>query len=140
MNNKDKLINLIEEMQKYNFIFSKEFLKDIMKSVTSNIDTFIVRFKYDMIAQKYEDFNRFENIKLNKKQEVRLKNFILYRYEYRKEGNLRVLFVAKMNDKVYILNAFNENAGKHLSKDSYKSNIERAIRIFEKIKEDENNV
>ncbi len=137
MSNLDKLYLFFQTMQKYNFEFSEDIVKDLNKLVKSDMDSFLIQVTKDFLTFDYDNLNRFEKINLIAKQKEEIRGMQLYRYEYRKEGNLRILFVMKVKKKSYFLCAFNENGGKHKSKDSYKINIERAISIFKKIRSDE---
>ena len=57
----------------------------------------------------------------------------MYRYEYRKNSNLRCIYMINnennMNE-IVLLCAFNEDGDKRKGRNSYKDNIERAIRIY----------
>lgn len=59
----------------------------------------------------------------------------MLRYEYRYSSNLKCIFIVKKvnNNEVILLCAFNEDGDKQKGNDSYKTNIKRAIRIFERI-------
>ena len=131
MSNIDKFYMAFEDMTRFGFRFSKQFIKDISKIVTTGIDDFLIQFRKDFIIDKLSEYNRFEELKLNAKQSKLLGGYSLYRYEYRKSSNLRIIFTIIFNNNYYYaLCAFNENGGKKKSKDSYKKNIERAINIL----------
>ena len=129
--------NLIIEMLKLlsinNIYSSTEFEKDLVKLVNSNVKKFIKIFSRDLRRRNFEDFNRFELLNLDKKQHNKLEGNSLYRYEYRNTSNLRCIYtiINENNiDKIILLCAFNEDGDKKKGKNSYKDNIERAIRIY----------
>ncbi len=129
----DKLNELIIRLSKNGILMSDAFNKDLHKLVTSNVDDFIENF-YKYITRTNFDYNKFECLGLTAKQRKQLSGYHLYRYEYRKESNFRCLYILSTtdsNDMTILLCAFNEIEGKAKGPNSYSSNIERAIRIFE---------
>lgn len=134
MSNKDKFIMFFQKLEKANIKSTKECFKDLAKAITSDIDESLFEILKDFLILDISGLNRFEIIKLNDKQKKIIENSKLYRYEYRKYSNLRIIFLLKLDNKVILICAFNENAGKNKSKDSYKRNIERALNIIKRIK------
>ena len=82
-------------------------------------------------------YNKFEllNRKLTEYQRRILDGNSLYRYEYRRnKKNIKCMFIIENDDESRILlNAFNEDWNKTKGNDSYKENIKRAIRIYDKL-------
>ncbi len=137
MINKDKFYKSFEYMRKFGFDYSKQFLKDISKLVTSNVEAFLESCRKDFSINKLNNYNKFEKLNLSLNQAKRLKGLSLYRYEYRKESNIRIIYTIIVNNTVYAVCAFNEDSSKRKSKDSYNANINRAINIIMGGKDDE---
>ena len=133
MSNIDKFYLFFSMMEKHNFMFSQDVVRDLNKLVKNDIDVFIHQLAKDFLIMNYDDYNRFERLNLKSTQKQLLRGGNLYRYEYRKKSNLRVLFATRIKSKTIFLCAFNENQGKRHSKDAYNKNIERAIDILNRI-------
>lgn len=142
MNNENDIIKMLDALKKNDVLCSLDFKNDILKLISTNAKGFIKKFYHDMIRKNYNQLNRFEVLKLNRKQRNELNRNDLYRYEYRSNSNLRCIFtIVNVNniEKVILLCAFNEDGNKTKGKNSYKDNIERAIRIyFNIVKKEEN--
>ena len=101
--------------------------------VSTNVKRFIRNFSKDIIRKNFQEYNRNEKLKLTKKQRELLNGKDLYRYEYRKDSNLRCIYVINNdnnNEEIILFCAFNEDGSKEKGKNSYKYNIDRAIRIY----------
>ncbi len=133
MSQENSIIEMLKLLSINNIYSSTEFEKDLVKLVNSNVKKFIKIFSRDLRRRNFEDFNRFELLNLDKKQHNKLEGNSLYRYEYRNTSNLRCIYtiINENNiDKIILLCAFNEDGDKKKGKNSYKDNIERAIRIY----------
>ena len=133
MSQENSIIEMLKLLSINNIYSSTEFEKDLVKLVNSNVKKFIKIFSRDLRRRNFEDFNRFELLNLDKKQHNKLEGNSLYRYEYRNTSNLRCIYtiINENNiDKMILVCAFNEDGDKKKGKNSYKDNIERAIRIY----------
>ena len=133
MNNENNIVEMLRLLSRNNIYSTPEFERDLVKLVTTNIKKFIKNFSRDIRRKSFEQFNRFEKLKLTKKQREILNGNDLYRYEYRNDSNLRCIYVINNdnnNQEVILLCAFNEDGDKDKGKKSYKDNINRAIRIY----------
>lgn len=134
MTKNSSILLMIKSLQKKNIRCTEEATKDLLKLVKTDIDAFIEVFYKDFIRKDFDNFNKFEILKLNMQQRRRIKGIKLRRYEYRNTSNLRCIFIVpeeKINDDTIILCAFNEDGDKRIGKKSYNKNIERAITILE---------
>ena len=142
MNNKIAITEMLLLLKKNNIFSTDEFEKDLEKLITTNVGSFIKNFWRDIRRKNFEDFNRYEKLKLTKKQKEKISGKDLYRYEYRKNSNLKCIYMIDNTNnikKIILLCAFNEDGDKTKGKNSYKDNINRAIRIYLlNIKEEEN--
>ena len=133
---------LIKELQRNDIYCTKELEKDLQKLVTTDLKRFIKIFFKDFIRKNFDEYNKFEILQnLTENQKKNLKGNLLRRYEYRDTSNLRCIFVVcNDNNKSVpiILCAFNEDGDKKTGKNSYNKNINRAINIFQKVVEGEN--
>ena len=139
MSNENDIVEMLRLLKINNIYSTKEFERDLVKLVSTNVKKFIKNFTIDIIRKDFEQFNRFEKLKLTKKQRENLNGNDLYRYEYRNDSNLRCIYVINNdnnNKEIILLSAFNEDGNKDKGKNSYKDNIDRAIRIYLNISED----
>lgn len=139
MSNENDIVEMLRLLKINNIYSTKEFERDLVKLVSTNVKKFIKNFTRDIIRKDFEQFNRFEKLKLTKKQRENLNGNDLYRYEYRNDSNLRCIYVINNdnnNKEIILLSAFNEDGNKDKGKNSYKDNIDRAIRIYLNISED----
>ena len=139
MSNENDIVEMLRLLKINNIYSTKEFERDLVKLVSTNVKKFIKNFTRDIIRKDFEQFNRFEKLKLTKKQRENLNGNDLYRYEYRNDSNLRCIYVINNdnnNKEIILLSAFNEDGNKDNGKNSYKDNIDRAIRIYLNISED----
>ena len=139
MSNENDIVEMLRLLKINNIYSTKEFERDLVKLVNTNVKKFIKNFTRDIIRKDFEQFNRFEKLKLTKKQRENLNGNDLYRYEYRNDSNLRCIYVINNdnnNKEIILLSAFNEDGNKDKGKNSYKDNIDRAIRIYLNISED----
>ena len=139
MSNENDIVEMLRLLKINNIYSTKEFERDLVKLVSTNVKKFIKNFTRDIIRKDFEQFNRFEKLKLTKKQRENLNGNDLYRYEYRNDSNLRCIYVINNdnnNKQIILLSAFNEDGNKDKGKNSYKDNIDRAIRIYLNISED----
>ena len=139
MSNENDIVEMLRLLKINNIYSTKEFERDLVKLVSTNVKKFIKNFTRDIIRKDFEQFNRFEKLKLTKKQRENLNGNDLYRYEYRNDSTLRCIYVINNdnnNKEIILLSAFNEDGNKDKGKNSYKDNIDRAIRIYLNISED----
>ena len=139
MSNENDIVEMLRLLKINNIYSTKEFERDLVKLVSTNVKKFIKNFTRDIIRKDFEQFNRFEKLKLTKKQRENLNGNDLYRYEYRNDSNLRCIYVINNdnnNKEIILLSAFNEDGNKDKGKNSYKDNIDRALRIYLNISED----
>ncbi len=137
MTKNEKLLRMFQVLEKNNIYCSNSCYKDINKIVTTNINTFIEKFSTDFLRKKFEQYNRFEKLKLNDKQKNALNGNSLYRYEYRENSNFRCIYIIEEGENIILLSAFNEDGNKKAGKNSYNDNIEKAINIYNKEVKDE---
>lgn len=112
-----------------------DFVKDVQKLIQTDVETFVSQFFKDFSRKDFENYNRFEKLKLTKQQKASIDGNILWRYEYRNTSNFRCIFIVEKthNSNIPILLcAFNENGGKKRGDNSYNHNIKRAIDIIKK--------
>ncbi len=112
-----------------------DFVKDVQKLIQTDVETFASQFFKDFSRKDFENYNRFEKLKLTKQQKASIDGNILWRYEYRNTSNFRCIFIVEKahNSNIPILIcAFNENGGKKRGDNSYNHNIKRAIDIIKK--------
>lgn len=137
MREKTSILMMLQRLQIYGIRSTKELRKDLEKLVQTDVENFIEVFYKDFIRKDFENYNKYEKLKhLTREQKKRLKGFVLRRYEYRNTSNLRCIFIIyneNNNSIPIILCAFNEDENKKKGKDSYNENIERAIKIFERL-------
>lgn len=133
MNNESEIVEMLNLLKKNKIYSTPEFEKDLLNLVNASVKTFIKIFYQDIRRKNFEQYNRYEKLKLTKKQRENLGGNNLYRYEYRKNSNLRCIYMINnennMNE-IVLLCAFNEDGDKRKGRNSYKDNIERAIRIY----------
>lgn len=136
MNKKQSIDKMLLALNSVHDVRStKEFRKDLLNLIGSNPSRFIATFYKDFSRRNYNELNRFEPLRLTKKQKLLLSGSKLYRYEYRDESNLKCIFITQtVNNIDVLLCAFNEDGGKYKGKNAYNDNIERAIRIALSIK------
>lgn len=133
MNYENAIIEMLKSLKVNNIYATKEFEKDITKLVLSNIKIFVRNFYRDIRRKNFEEYNRYERLNLDRSQKELLKGKALYRYEYRENSNLKCIYIIdneNNTDKTLLLCAFNEDGDKIKGKNSYKDNINRAIRIY----------
>lgn len=135
MSKEDSIKRMLLELRQYNIETTKQFLDDISGLVLTNVDRFVKTFFKDFARKNFDDYNRFEPLGVDRKDKPKLKGYRMLRYEYRYSSNLKCIFIVKKvnNNEVILLCAFNEDGDKQKGNDSYKTNIKRAIRIFERI-------
>lgn len=139
MSNENDIVEMLRLLKINNIYSTKESERDLVKLVSTNVKKFVKTFYRDIRKKNFEDFNRFEKLKLTRKQRELLNGNDLYRYEYRNDSNLRCIYVINNdnnNKEIILLSAFNEDGNKDKGKNSYKDNIDRAIRIYLNISED----
>lgn len=137
MDKSTSILRVLQMLEKRGIRSTKDFEKDLEKLVKENVMDFLETFYKDFIRMNFDSYNRFEILRnLSKSQKQRLRGQNLRRYEYRKNSNLKCIFIIDNDNNKnmpIILCAFNEDGDKKKGKNSYKDNIERAITIFEKI-------
>lgn len=139
MGKDDDIIQMLRDLQADGIFSTKEFYKDLVILLDSGEvkRDFIEIFPKDMKILDINAYNKFEllNRKLTEYQRRILDGNSLYRYEYRRnKKNIKCMFIIENDDESRILlNAFNEDWNKTKGNDSYKENIKRAIRIYDKL-------
>lgn len=135
--NNENFLNGYFEVLKYSGVFTNyQVIKKLSKLVDGDIDNFSKTFS-TYISQKDFSYNKFELLKLSSTDKKKIDNNLLYRFEYRKNSNLRIIFVFMIEgNNVLVVDAFNENGNKTKGKDSYDKAIKNAIRNYEMIKEE----
>lgn len=135
MDKKIEILRLLQYLQNEGIRVTKDFVKDVQKLVLTDIETFACQFFKDFSRKNFENYNRFEKLKLTKEQKSEIDGYILWRYEYRNTSNLRCIFIIEKVKNIHIpilLCAFNENGNKKRGENSYNHNINRAIKIIKK--------
>lgn len=136
MDRNDEILRLLQYLQNEGIRVTKDFKKDIQKLILTDLEAFASQFYKDFARKDFENYNRFEKLKLTKQQKAMINGNILWRYEYRNTSNFRCIFIVEKahNSNIPILLcAFNENGGKKRGDNSYNHNIKRAIDIIKKI-------
>lgn len=131
-----EILRLLQYLQNEGIMATKNFVKDIQKLVQTDVESFASQFYKDFVRKDFENYNRFEKLKLTKQEKAEIDGNILWRYEYRNTSNFRCIFIVEKdnNDNIPILLcAFRENGQKKKGLDSYSHNIKRAIKIIKKI-------
>lgn len=135
MEKSNEILRLLQYLQNEGIHVTPEFVKDINKLIQTDIEKFASQFYKDFARKDFENYNRFEKLKLTKQQKAELDGNILWRYEYRNTSNFRCIFIIENvhNSSVPILIcAFIENGRKKRGSDSYDHNIKRAINIIKR--------
>lgn len=135
-NNNEKDLAVLFSILKNDGIYTNlHVIKKLAKLLNGDtIDFFNVFSMY--IVQRDFNYNRFELLKLSTSQKKKIDNNKLYRFEYRKNSNLRIIFVLMVDgDEILVVDAFNENGKKTKGKDSYDKAIKNAVLNYELIKE-----
>ena len=130
-----EILRLIQYLQNEGIFATEEFVKDLQKLIQTDVEKFAAQFFKDFSRKDFENYNRFEKLKLTKKQKQILEGNSLWRYEYRNASNFRCIFIVQRDNNTNIpilLCAFNENGGKKRSDGSYNHNIKRALDIIKK--------
>lgn len=138
MSNENIIVEMLRILKQNNIYSTPDFKKDLIKLVNTDINKFIENFYKDIRRKNFKQYNRHEILSLNKKQKEKLNGNNLYRYEYRKNSNLKCIYVIENEnniEEIILLCAFNEDGDKTKGKNSYKNNINRAIRIYLNISE-----
>lgn len=138
MNNENAIVEMLRILRQNNIYATPDFKKDLVKLVNTDINKFIENFYKDIRRKNFKQYNRHEMLSLNKKQKEKLNGKNLYRYEYRKNSNLKCIYLVETEnnmEEIILLCAFNEDGDKTKGKNSYKNNINRAIRIYLNINE-----
>ena len=138
MSNENIILEMLRILKQNNIYSTPDFKKDLIKLVNTDINKFIENFYKDIRRKNFKQYNRHEILSLNKKQKEKLNGNNLYRYEYRKNSNLKCIYVIENEnniEEIILLCAFNEDGDKTKGKNSYKNNINRAIRIYLNISE-----
>lgn len=135
MGRKDDLNKLRYYLQTKKIYILDECYKSIGQLVKSDFDDFANAILDAFTRKAFNRYNCFEKLHLSKKQRDRLEGNILWRWEYRKESNLRIIFIIDETPEasnIVLLHAFVENSNKSKGKDSYKKGIETAIENYTK--------
>ena len=135
MGKEDQLYRLFQYLQEEGIRVTEEFVKDILKLVKTNIKAFASQIYKDFARKDFENYNRFEKLKLTKQQKLKIEGKNLWRYEYRNTSNLKCIFIVENGNNTDIpilLCAFNEDGDKKDGENSYAHNIERAIEIIKR--------
>ena len=85
MSNENDIVEMLRLLKINNIYSTKEFERDLVKLVSTNVKKFVKTFYRDIRKKNFEDFNRFEKLKLTRKQRELLNGNDLYRYEYRND-------------------------------------------------------
>lgn len=135
MGKDSEILRLMQYLQNEGIQMTVDFVKDVQKLIQTDVETFASQFFKDFSRKDFENYNRFEKLKLTKQQKASIDGNILWRYEYRNTSNFRCIFIVEKahNSNIPILLcAFNENGGKKRGDNSYNHNIKRAIDIIKK--------
>ncbi len=132
----NEILRLLQYLQNEGIRVTNDFVKDIQRLIQTDVEIFASQFFKDFARKDFENYNRFEKLKLTKQQKTMIDGNILWRYEYRNTSNFRCIFIvekAHNGNNPILLCAFNENGGKKKGNNSYNHNIKRAIEIIKKI-------
>ena len=134
--NNELITCMLRELEEINTFCTKEFKDSILSLIDTDVKKFISVFKSDFQLNNIDEYNRFEKLSLTPIQKRKIDNNILYRYEYRRSNkNIKCIFILDCEDNCKILLlAFSEDGDKKKGNDSYKFNIERAIKIYRNLK------
>ena len=131
-----EILKLLQYLQNEGIRVTNDFVKDIQRLIQTDVETFASQLFKDFSRKDFENYNRFEKLKLTKQQKSMIDGNILWRYEYRNTSNFRCIFILEKshnNNTPILLCAFNEDGGKKKGNNSYDHNIKRAIHIIKKI-------
>lgn len=130
---------MLEVLKIHDIYATNQFFNDICKLVKTDKIKFIHDFQRDMIRVDKTKHNRYERLSLTSNQSQKLKGKSMYRYEYRNTSNLRCIYIIEdEHNRIILLKAFNEDKTKTKGKGNYDINIERAIRIYTSLKNNDN--
>ena len=136
MDAKDAFIRMYQVLKLHGVYATPQFKKDIEDLVKSDIIKFIEDFIKAFSRINLKEQNKYERLSIKPEQKKRIGGNFLFRYEYRNTSNLRCIYIPRdvnNSNNTILLNAFNEIKGKTKGKNSYKFNIERAIKIYESL-------
>ena len=136
MRKNSQILRLLQYLQNEGIRVTPDFARDIQKLVQTDVEAFAIQFFKDFARKDFENYNRFEKLKLTRQQKSMIDGNTLWRYEYRNTSNFRCIFIIEKthnSDMIILLCAFNENGGKDKGDNSYSHNIKRAIDIIKKI-------
>lgn len=139
MGAKDDFEKLYQILETHNVYTTPEFKGDIIKLVKTDIKKFISDFHQYFSRANLKDYKKYERLSLTKKQNSKLDGHSLFRFEYRNTSNLRCIYIMQNENntkETILLCAFNEDASKNSGKNTYNYNIEKAISIYQKYKEE----
>lgn len=136
MKKEDAILRLLQYLQNEGILVTNDFVKDLNKLIQADVEKFASQFYNDFARKDFENYNRFEKLKLTQQQKNAINGNILWRYEYRNTSNFRCIFILEKDHNNIIpilLCAFIENGKKNKGSDSYSHNINRAINIIKKL-------
>lgn len=134
MNTEDSLLKMFQVLEEHGVYASEQFFDDIKSLVKTDVKKFIKDFTKNFMRKNLKEYKKIERLSTTSSQNKRLDGNALFRYEYRNSSNLRCIYMVinvNNSDEIRLLCAFNEDGNKKKGKNSYDSNIERAIRIYE---------
>lgn len=128
-----EILRILQYLQNEGIRVTDDFVKDVQNLIQTDVEKFGSQLFKDFARKDFENYNKFEKLKLTKEQKLILEGNILWRYEYRNTSNFRCIFIVEKehnSDMTTLLCAFNEDGGKKKGNNSYRHNIKRAIDIF----------
>lgn len=137
MDANDAFTRMFQVLKLHGVYASAQFRKDIEDLVKTDIIKFIDDFTKAFSRINLKEQNKYERLSIRPEQKKKLDGNSLFRYEYRNTSNLRCIYITRdvnNSNKTILLNAFNEVKGKTKGKNSYRFNIERAIKTYENLK------
>lgn len=136
MGENNEIIQMFRDLEADNVWSTNDFYRDIISLLDSGEvqRKFIEVFSKDMKISNINAYNKFEllNKNLTEHQRRILDGNSLYRYEFRRnKKNIKCIFILEKEDgEKILLSAFKEDWSKEKGNDSYKTNIPRAIKIY----------
>lgn len=132
MKKRDAIIQMLRNLQADNIEATKKFVDEIIDLIDTDVLKFIKVFSKEIKTVNIDEYNKFEELNVPKKEKIKLGKNKLYRYEYRRSNkNIKCIFVLEREDgKRILLKAFQEDGDKTKGDDNYDTNIQLALKYY----------
>lgn len=132
MKTRDAIVQMLRNLQADNIESTPRFVDEITALVDTDVLKFIKVFAREIKIININEYNKFEELNVSKKEKIKLGKNKLYRYEYRRSNkNIRCIFVLEREDgRRVLLKAFKEDGDKTKGDDNYDTNIKLALKEY----------